>query len=143
MATPIPKTTLNRIMPPALQRNATFRFAYMPLGESLLLQPVAKTETRTTKLYKERAAEAIARQIVALAEAAGLSTFKLGPDSRLRWTDPSRSPTLEDRQMLLYFTGTYTHQVPHYGPKKQQKRKFTRPKKSRSNHAPNCAGAAD
>ena len=85
----------------------------MALGDSLELQPVARTETRTTKLFKERAAEAVSRQILALAEGAvpAITSLKLGPDSRLRWADASRAPTLADREALLYLIGTFEHQV--------------------------------
>lgn len=75
------------------------------------LQPMARSETRTTKLYKDRAAEAIARQIVAFSKADKLDFIKLGPDSRVRWADPSQKPTLQDRQNLLHYIGHYEAQV--------------------------------
>lgn len=90
----------------------------MPLGSSPLLQPAAKTERRTTKIFKERAAEAVAHQIQGFAKALGFGKFKIGPDGRLWWADPTARPTMGDRKVLLYILANYgiqasTHKTTH------------------------------
>ena len=85
----------------------TSRWSYMPLGSSPLLQPEAKTERRTTKLFKERAAEAVAHQIHGFAKALGSEKFKIGADGRLWWADPAVRPTWGDRKVLLYILANY------------------------------------
>ena len=72
---------------------------------------MARTETRAVKLYKDRAAEAVSRQVLAYAKGDGITGLKLGPDHRIRWANPDVLPNDDERQRLLYAFGAYENQV--------------------------------